>query len=199
MKHSDSVTSMSISSRAGNNYSMYSDSLSLRPVTPEDSAYTNSVPSSPNKTLSTRDEASDHAVDFQGLGAGLARALSPEVLGRAGLALDEVIREIEEEGDDEVLVERSPIAVTPNNYSHPVRDDVCSRHCAALLTLLLSPSPRPRQCRHRRHQPTKRAWRSPRTIRLRPTKPSLLHHTRARAPVRLYPVFLAIYLACRGP
>ena len=87
---------------------MYSDGP--RPITPEGSiAYTNSPPSSPNKPLSARDKTSDEAGD---LGAGLSVGLSP----KASLALDEVIRELEEEGDDEIVMERSPIAAVPNNY-----------------------------------------------------------------------------------
>lgn len=111
VKHSDSSTSMSTitSSRVGpgNSASMYSDSQSLRPVTPDGSAYASSVPSSPNNTSYSRDNTSDYQADTK---AGLPRALSPEVIGRASLALDEVIRELEEEGDDEIVMERSPIS-----------------------------------------------------------------------------------------
>ncbi|KAJ3554462.1 hypothetical protein NM688_g3099 [Phlebia brevispora] len=140
--HPDSVMSMSTvtSSRAGNN-SMYSDSQSLRPVTPEGSGYTNSVTSSPNKTLSTRDEVSDHVVDFQGLGTNLAKAMSPNAIRRMSLALEEVIAEIED--DDQVLVERSPISVTPNNYIQPVRGHVCNVRCAASLIMSVTHQPEP--------------------------------------------------------
>ena len=110
MKHPDNASMSTItSSRAGHNNSMYSESL--RPVTPEGSGYTNSVPSSPNNTESSRD--GDELPD---LGAGLAKALAPELLPKASLALDEVIREIEEEGDDEIVLERSPIATVADNY-----------------------------------------------------------------------------------
>lgn len=108
VKHVDSNTSMSTvtSSRAGvgNSTSMYSDTQSLRPVTPDGSAYASSVPSSPSKPAMNRDGGSSEV---------LPGALSPEVLGRASLALDKVIRELEEEGDDEIVMERSPITTVP--------------------------------------------------------------------------------------
>ena len=40
-------------------------------------------------------------------------ALSTEVLKRASLALDQAISELEEEQDDEIVMERSPISTTP--------------------------------------------------------------------------------------
>lgn len=108
VKHTESNTSMSTltSSRAGvgNSTSIYSDSQSLRPVTPDGSAYASSAPSSPNQT-SFKDGGSND---------GLPGTLSPEILGRASLALDEVIRELEEEGDDEIVMERSPISAVPS-------------------------------------------------------------------------------------
>lgn len=76
-------------------------------MTPDGSAYASSVPSSPNNTSYSRDGTSDYQADAK---AGLPRALSPEIIGRASLALDEVIRELEEEGDDEIVMERSPIS-----------------------------------------------------------------------------------------
>ncbi|GJE98131.1 hypothetical protein PsYK624_143530 [Phanerochaete sordida] len=107
VKHADSNTSMSTvqSGRAaGNGTSLYSDSQSLRPVTPEGSAYASSVPSSPVFPTHGKDGASSD---------GLSGTMSPEILGRASLALDEVIREFEEEGDDQIVMERSPITVVP--------------------------------------------------------------------------------------
>ncbi|KAI0948569.1 hypothetical protein AcW1_005414 [Taiwanofungus camphoratus] len=118
--HSESTMSMNTiaSSRAGQNTSMYSDSL--RPSTPDGSTYTpsGSVPSSPNndKTFekesprrSSMESRIDQTVETKGFGSRLSKALSPEGLRRASLALDEVIRELEEEGDDEIVMERSPI------------------------------------------------------------------------------------------
>lgn len=106
VKHADSDTSMSTitSSRIGQNNSTYSDAQSLRPMTPEGSISASSAPSSPSYAY-----AQDSDVDSR---ADLSSALFPEVLGRASLALDEVIRELEEEGDDEILMERSPISPT---------------------------------------------------------------------------------------
>ncbi|EKM55914.1 uncharacterized protein PHACADRAFT_209427 [Phanerochaete carnosa HHB-10118-sp] len=108
VKHADSTTSMSTvtSSRAaGNGTSLYSDNQSLRPVTPDGSAYASSVPSSPINTASYIRDA--------GSSDGLSGTMSPKVLVRASLALDEVMRELEEEGDDQIVMERSPIAVVP--------------------------------------------------------------------------------------
>lgn len=109
VKHAESNTSMSTatSSRAaGNSTSIYSDNQSFRPVTPDGSAYASSVPSSPNQSTSfPRDGGSNDA---------LSGTMSPEILGRASLALDEVIRELEEEGDDEIVMERSPISAVPS-------------------------------------------------------------------------------------
>ena len=108
VKHAESTTSMSTvtSGRAGagNSTSGYSDSQSLRPVTPDGSAYASSVPSSPNNTSSYTKDGSSEV---------LPGTLSPEALRRASLALDEVIKELEEEGDDEIVMERSPIGRVP--------------------------------------------------------------------------------------
>lgn len=101
VKNSDSTASMSTitSSRLGPQNSLYSDSHSIRPVSPDESStYGSSAPSSPSRGKDTRPD--------------LSRTLVPEVLGRASLALDEVIRELEEEGDDEIVMERSPISFT---------------------------------------------------------------------------------------
>ncbi|OBZ75877.1 hypothetical protein A0H81_04772 [Grifola frondosa] len=131
---SESTMSMSTvgSSRAGNNTSMYSDTQSMRPVTPEGSTYSPSAsaPSSPNnnsilsKDRSARSTSVDQQLEYasetqtQTLGKRLSRTLSPEGLRRASLALDEVIRELEEEGDDEIVMERSPIShVVNSSYS----------------------------------------------------------------------------------
>lgn len=113
--HSDSTTSMNTvtSSKAGNNTSTFSDSHSLRPVTPEGSTYSNSVPSSPgnDRSIDTASETSDTTTSVS---TRLPRAFSGEKLRRASRALDEVIRELEEEGDDEIVMERSPITRVPS-------------------------------------------------------------------------------------
>ncbi|TFY69912.1 hypothetical protein EVJ58_g143 [Rhodofomes roseus] len=106
------------SSRAGQS-SMYSDSL--RPSTPDGSTYSpsNSVPSSPNNDKAFEkqrtgrsappDSDSESAADRKVLTTRLSKALSPDVLRRASMALDEVIREMEEEGDDEIVMERTTL------------------------------------------------------------------------------------------
>nr|VWP00497.1 SGE1 protein [Ganoderma boninense] len=119
---SESNASMSTveSARGEHNTSLYSDNLSLRPTTPEDSAYTfGSAPSSPENastllkdrsSLSILGEQSDYSST---LSRRLSKALPPDGLKRASLALDQAIRELEEEGDDEIVMERSPIAHVP--------------------------------------------------------------------------------------
>ncbi|KAI0648259.1 hypothetical protein C8Q79DRAFT_564029 [Trametes meyenii] len=121
---SDSNMSMSTvgSGRAENSTSMYSDSQSfLRPVTPEGSTYTvsGSAPSSPGNSTLSKDRASRSTAGEQSdytsstLSKRLSKALSPDGLRRASMALDQAIRELEEEGDDEIVMERSPIVHAP--------------------------------------------------------------------------------------
>ncbi|KAI0071815.1 hypothetical protein K474DRAFT_1686903 [Panus rudis PR-1116 ss-1] len=100
------------SSRAANNSSMYSDNQSLRPVTPEGSAYSpvSSPPASPDRHAAGDGSRPD---GNSAVNARLSKTLSPEHLRRASLALDQVIRELEEEGDDEIVMERSPINRVP--------------------------------------------------------------------------------------
>ncbi|RPD59152.1 hypothetical protein L226DRAFT_536163 [Lentinus tigrinus ALCF2SS1-7] len=120
---SDSNASMSTtesSARQEISTSMYSDSQSLRPTTPEGSSYTfsGSAPSSPgnastlSKDRSSRsilgDQQSDYSSSFS---KRLSKALSPEGALRASLAFEQAIRELEEE--DEIVMERSPIAHVP--------------------------------------------------------------------------------------
>ena len=121
---SDSTASMStISSLQGENGNASSYGDSLRPTTPEGSTYTfsGSAPSSPGdaSTLSKdRGSQSDYSSTFS---KRLSKALSPDGLRRASLALDQAIRELEEEGDDEILMERSPIAhVPPSHITGPL-------------------------------------------------------------------------------
>ncbi|EIW60763.1 uncharacterized protein TRAVEDRAFT_71059 [Trametes versicolor FP-101664 SS1] len=110
---SDSSMSMSTiaSARGDTSTSMYSDSL--RPVTPEGSTYTHSTPSSPgNNSTFSKDRSSDYATS--NLSKRLSKALSPDGLRRASMALDQAIRELEEEGDDEIVMERSPVVHAPH-------------------------------------------------------------------------------------
>lgn len=107
---SDGSTSTVTSSRVQHNPSLYSDNQSLRPVTPENaSSYGSSVPGSPNSNLVS---GSESITSSPGI-TRLSKTLSPEHLRRASLALDEVIKELEEEGDDEIVMERSPISRVP--------------------------------------------------------------------------------------
>ncbi|KAG5647136.1 hypothetical protein DXG03_001091 [Asterophora parasitica] len=112
---------------ASTNTSSLSDSTSLRPVTPESSGYnTNSIVSSVQSTPSLHDifsGSSDSRTAMplstpygeQGQGnpvsvAGyrISKTLGPSALKRASMALEEVIKEFEEEAEDEILMPRSP-------------------------------------------------------------------------------------------
>ncbi|TFK88789.1 hypothetical protein K466DRAFT_520221 [Polyporus arcularius HHB13444] len=122
---SDSNTSMSTiesSARQENSMSMYSDIQSLRPTTPEGSTYTfsGSAPSSPgNASMLSKDRSSrsiigdQHSEYSSSLNKRLSKMLSAEGVRRASIALDQAIRELEEEGDDEIVMERSPVAHVP--------------------------------------------------------------------------------------
>ncbi|KAF7440367.1 hypothetical protein PC9H_000711 [Pleurotus ostreatus] len=75
-----------------------------RPVTPEQSG-SDSLPSSPSENLHSSQEtahagtppSSDHSI----------KPVNPSALRRASLALEKVIKEIEEEGEDEIVMPRS--------------------------------------------------------------------------------------------
>ncbi|KZT11638.1 uncharacterized protein LAESUDRAFT_720897 [Laetiporus sulphureus 93-53] len=100
------------SSNVGPDSSLFSDSHSVRSGTPEGSTYSpaNSVPSSPRINRPTQSSLAASNYDHTAaLSARLSQTLTPNTLKRASLALDEVIRELEEEGDDEILMERSPV------------------------------------------------------------------------------------------
>ncbi|EMD34457.1 hypothetical protein CERSUDRAFT_117312 [Gelatoporia subvermispora B] len=120
-----SISSGMTSSRRGQNASIYSDNQSLRPVTPDGSSSvpSSSAPSSPNndrkfereqtETPTSRTPHTEDEPETAPLNTRISKALLPQGLHRASMALDEVIRELEEEGDDEILMERSPILHTP--------------------------------------------------------------------------------------
>lgn len=131
-----STSSGITSSRRGQNASIYSDNQSLRPVTPDGSSSipSSSAPSSPNndrrferehaETPTSRTPHTEYVPETAPLTTRLSTALSPEGLHRASMALDEVIRELEEEGDDEIVMERSPVLHTPipsNSFQTNVR------------------------------------------------------------------------------
>ncbi|KAI1788495.1 hypothetical protein LXA43DRAFT_1097318 [Ganoderma leucocontextum] len=147
---SESGASMSTvdSARGEHNTSMYSDNQSLRPTTPEDSTYTfGSAPSSPeNASTLSKDRSSRSILGEQSdysstLSRRLSKALSPDGLKRASLALDQAIRELEEEGDDEIVMERSPIAhVPPNTTIAHVPPSTINGSLSALNTAVESDS-----------------------------------------------------------
>lgn len=123
---SDTSTSTVTSSRVQHNTSVYSDNQSLRPVTPENaSGYASSIPGSPNSNVLS---GSESILSSPG-SSRLSKTLSPEHLRRASLALDQVIKELEEEGDDEIVMERSPITRGPSIARPLVRASVRHMKC----------------------------------------------------------------------
>lgn len=106
---------------------------SLRPLTPEGSTNSQSGHSSPNERGSVRSAPSippaPYGEQMQVLSAAeyrLQKTLGPSALKRASLALEEAIKEIEDEVEDEIVMPRTaPIARTSlEQPSHPaaVRD-----------------------------------------------------------------------------
>lgn len=90
--------------------------LSFRPVTPDGSNPSSSVQSSPNEKTSPIRSAPlvpstpSGEQQLQAITVAeyrLQKTLGPSVLRRASLALDEAIREIEDEVEDEILLPRS--------------------------------------------------------------------------------------------
>ena len=88
---------------------------SFRPVTPDGTSNPSSVQSSPNEKGPVRSTpvVSSSPIgeqQFQAITAAeyrLHKTLGPSVLKRASMALDEAIREIEDEVEDEILLPRS--------------------------------------------------------------------------------------------
>jgi serine/arginine repetitive matrix protein 2 len=88
---------------------------SFRPVTPDGGSNSSSVQSSPNEKGPIRSTPSSPSSpigeqQFQAITAAeyrLHKTLGPSVLKRASMALDEAIREIEDEVEDEILLPRS--------------------------------------------------------------------------------------------
>ena len=90
----------------------------VRPVTPDSSSNPSSVQSSPDEKgpISSTPVVSSSPIgeqQFQAITAAeyrLHKTLGPSVLKRASMALDEAIREIEDEVEDEILLPRSVLA-----------------------------------------------------------------------------------------
>ena len=101
---------------------------SLRPLTPEGSTNSQSGHSSPNERGSVRSAPSippaPYGEQMQVLSAAeyrLQKTLGPSALKRASMALEEAIKEIEDEVEDEIVMPRTaPIARTSlEQPSHP--------------------------------------------------------------------------------
>lgn len=138
--HSESTTSMNTvtTDRMPKNTSVYSEDPSFRPVTPDGTTTSpgSSAPASPNQVQSLANDTSESLVETANLDSKLARTLPPERLKRASLALEQVIRELEEEGDDEIVMERSPIVRVPNVASRSLVCTAISSGCRSLNSLI---------------------------------------------------------------
>ena len=105
---------------------------SFRPVTPDASSNPSSVQSSPNEKGSIRSAplAPSSPIgeqQFQAMTAAeyrLHKTLGPSVLKRASMALDEAIREIEDEVEDEILLPRSVPASRGGSLDQPMAEVV---------------------------------------------------------------------------
>jgi serine/arginine repetitive matrix protein 2 len=105
----------------------------VRPVTPDSSSNPSSVQSSPNEKGPVRSTpvVSSSPIgeqQFQAITAAeyrLHKTLGPSVLKRASMALDEAIREIEDEVEDEILLPRS-VPAPRGSLDQPTAAEVVS-------------------------------------------------------------------------
>jgi hypothetical protein len=94
--------------------STYSESL--RPVTPEESSIISSVQSSPVPSKSTSEQGSPISMaEYR-----LAKALGPNGIKRASLALQQAMKEIEEEVEEEILMPRRPASRMNHDTVRPI-------------------------------------------------------------------------------
>lgn len=109
---------------------------SVRPVTPDGSSSPSSVQSSPNEKGPIRAVPSPIGEQqFQAITAAeyrLHKTLGPSVLKRASMALDEAIREIEDEVEDEILLPRS-VPAPRGSPDQPTAAEVVSPYFTFLL------------------------------------------------------------------
>lgn len=124
----------------------------LRPGSPEEDSSGISAPSSPNvltdrESLSTFQSAFLDSSPNTSTEIRLSDTFHPDLLKRASLALEEVIREIEEEAeepgiDDDIVLLRSPAADQRQNMVNDESNSVCIDLCITLMVdtqlLLLS-------------------------------------------------------------
>lgn len=107
----------------------------VRPVTPDSSSNPSSVQSSPDEKGPVRSTpvVSSSPIgeqQFQAITAAeyrLHKTLGPSVLKRASMALDEAIREIEDEVEDEILLPRS-VPAPRGSLDQPTAAEVVSPH-----------------------------------------------------------------------
>ncbi|KAF7363311.1 hypothetical protein MSAN_00986300 [Mycena sanguinolenta] len=105
------TASMRTSNSSRTHTASYTDSI--RPVTPEANATSSPPPSSSPETLAVRSAPLNPPAPYGGQPLSVAeyrlsKTLGPSVLRRASLALEEAIKAIEEEAEDEIVMPRSP-------------------------------------------------------------------------------------------
>jgi len=111
----------------------------LRPVTPEGSNASSSTRSSPVKpeihSAPLFPPAPYGESSMQALSAAeyrLQKTLGPSALKRASVALEEAIKEIEDEVEDEILLPRS-VPIPRGSLDHPAPEVVCPSLCLGVL------------------------------------------------------------------
>lgn len=99
-------SAQSISSKTGSSYTE-----SLRPMTPEDSMMASSIQSTPNSSKAPSEQTSPLSVaEHQ-----LSKVLGPNGVKRASLALQQAIKEMEEEVEEEIVMPRRPVSRMTDN------------------------------------------------------------------------------------
>ena len=97
----------------------YAQSPSIRPTTPENSTPSASVSSSPNSSDKTAvsPQAEPRPLFSEPTFKLLEKRFTSTQLSRVSMSLEQVIREIEEEAEDQILVPRSSVATSVNSES----------------------------------------------------------------------------------
>ncbi|PPQ81221.1 hypothetical protein CVT25_015744 [Psilocybe cyanescens] len=132
-----STRAVSLTSTEASTSTREASTTSLRPVTPESSAPSSSVQSSPNEDGLIRPAPrippapfGDNAPVLSVAEYRLQKALGPAVLKRASMALEEAIREIEDEVEDEILLPRS-VPIPRGSLDQPTPEVVRYSHVSS--------------------------------------------------------------------
>ena len=172
---------------------------SVRPVTPESSSNLSSVQSSPNEKGPIRVVQSPPIGEqhFQAITAAeyrLQKTLGPSVLKRASMALDEAIREIEDEVEDEILLPRS-VPAPRGSLDQPTAPEVVSLIFYFLIFLPLTKSnPNFDGCRDTAHRLYLKAGWPYQLIKL-----SMMNSANAEHPLYQHARFQATFRECPDP